>query len=194
MRELHGWHGDHGRYARDAPADKPAARVHDSPRHAKDALKLRMLLDPEARKAARLAYEEKVKAAEAEYAARHAKPEASDQARASDRLKPQEPKPEQALPGARDKPASRIADRDLPLRKEAEWRQKHERSWLPSNETSQVVVSIDALFTAINSSYHIVPGKVDGIAAAALGVVVAAVAWANKRWKDEHKHGDRPEG
>jgi hypothetical protein len=70
---------------------------------------------------------------------------------------------------------------------------KRERSWLPSNETSQVVVSVDALFSVINASYHVIPGKVDGIAAAALGVVVAGVAWANKQWKDKH-HGDRPEG
>jgi hypothetical protein len=54
------------------------------------------------------------------------------------------------------------------------------------------VASIDVLFTAVNASYHVVPGKIDGIAAAALGVVVAGVAWANKRWKE--KHADRPEG
>jgi hypothetical protein len=52
---------------------------------------------------------------------------------------------------------------------------------------------VDTLFTVINASYHIIPGKVDGIAAAALGVVFAGVASANKRWKDKH-HGDRPEG
>jgi hypothetical protein len=32
------------------------------------------------------------------------------------------------------------------------------------------------LFTPVNASHHIIPGKVDGIAAAALGVVVAGVA------------------
>jgi hypothetical protein len=64
-------------------------------------------------------------------------------------------------------------------------------SWLPSNDATQVAVSLDALFTIVNASYHVVPGKIDGIAAA-LGVVVAGVAWANKRWKE--KHADRPEG
>jgi hypothetical protein len=99
MRELHGWHerGDHGRHARDAhaPADGRAARVHDGPRHAADSsLKLRMLLDPEARKAARLDYQKKVEAAEAEYAARHARPKPSDrggdQRRGTEQLRPQE--------------------------------------------------------------------------------------------------------
>jgi hypothetical protein len=199
MRELHGYHGEHRRHARDAaaPADTHGRhardRAHEAPKHAShDAPKFKILRDPEARKAEHLKYQQKVEAAEAEYAARHAKPKPGDQSRAPERLKPQEAIPEHAPPESRDKPSSRIASRDLPEHKEAAWKGKKERSWLPSNETSQVVVSADALFTAINASYHIVPGKVDGIAAAALGLVVAGVAWANKRWKD--KHGDRPEG
>jgi hypothetical protein len=172
MRELHAWHGDRHRHARDAAADVHAKHAVDSPQ-------LRVLRDPEVRKAEFFKYQKTVQ----EYEAKHA----------AGQLKPQEAKPEHALPETRDKPASRIASRDLPEHKEAAWKRKQERSWLPSNETSQIAVSLDALFTAVNASYHIVPGKVDGIAAAVVGVVVAGVAWANKRWKDKH-HGDRPEG
>jgi hypothetical protein len=191
MRELHGYQGEHRRHAHDATADAPAARAHDGPKHAAhDSLKLRILLDPEYRKAVRLEHQQKV---EAEYAGRHVKPKDGGQGRAAEQLKPQEPKPEHSPPEPRDKPASRIASRDLPESKEVERKRKPERSWLPSNEISQVAVSLDALFTTINASYHVMPGKVDGIFAAALGVAVAGVAWANKRWKDKH-HGDRPEG
>jgi hypothetical protein len=172
MRELHGWHGDRHRHASDTAADAHAAG-------ALDALKRKMQTDPEARKAEFFRYQKVVQ----EYEAKHA----------AEQLKPKEAQPEHAPPETRDKPASRIASRDLPEHKEAASKRKQERSWLPSNETSQVAVSLDALFTAVNASYHIVPGKVDGIAAAAVGVVVAGVAWANKRWKDKH-HGDRPEG
>jgi hypothetical protein len=125
-------------------------------------------------------------------------PEARDSPGTGDQRQaaPEQPRPQQAKPDhapaePRDKPAERIASRDLSEGKEEARRQKPERSWLPSNETSQVVVALDGLFTTVNASCHILPGKVDGIAAAALGVVVAGVAWANKRWKD--KYGDRPE-
>jgi hypothetical protein len=183
MRELRDWHG-HGehrhRHARDATADAPGKHARDAPKHAAhDGLKLKMLLDPEFRKAEHLRYRKTVEAYEPKHAA--------------GKLKPQEPNPEHAPPETRDKPASRIASRDLPESKEAAWKRKRERSWLPSNETSGIVVSVDSLFTTINASYNIIPGKVEGIAAAAIGVVVAGVAWANKRREDKHR-GDRPEG
>jgi hypothetical protein len=181
MREVRGYHGEHRRHARDAhtPADNPATRPHDAPKQAAhDSLKLKML-DPAARVAEQLRYR---KVVDESYKPNHA----------AEQLRPQEAKPEQAPPETRDKPARRIASRDLPEHKQETRKRKPERSWLPSNETSQVVVSLDALFTVINASYHVVPGKVDAIGAAALGVVVAGVAWANKRWKD--RHGNRPEG
>jgi hypothetical protein len=177
MREVHGWHEakhDPLRHARDAGADAPGKHARD---HAQDPRKLELLRDPAARKAEFLRYQKIVQTYEAKHAAAQ--------------LKPREAKPEAAPPESRDKPASRIASRDLPEQKEAAWKRKRERSWLPSNETSGLVVSVDTLFTAVNASYHIVPGKIEGIAAAALGVVVAGVAWANKRWEDKH-HGDRP--
>lgn len=101
MRELHAWHGEHRyhgehrRQVHDAAAatDAPGkhGRGHDATNHeARDALKLKMLLDPEARKAERLKYQQKVEAAEAEYTARHAKPKDGGQARAPEQLKPQE--------------------------------------------------------------------------------------------------------
>jgi hypothetical protein len=59
MRELHGYHGEHRRHARDAhaPADNSASRPRDAPGHAaRDAIKPWILTNPEARKAARAAY------------------------------------------------------------------------------------------------------------------------------------------
>lgn len=79
----------------DGYADGRAVRAHDGSRHAaRDSLKLRMLLDPEARKAARLDYQKKVDAAQAEYTARHARPKpdsrGGDQRRGAEQLKTQE--------------------------------------------------------------------------------------------------------
>jgi hypothetical protein len=179
MRELHGWHEakrDPHRHAHDAGADAPGKHARD---HAHDPRKLDMLRDSAARTAEFFRYQKAVQNYEAKHAAGHPKP--------------QEAKPEHAPPESRDKPASRIASRALPESKEVARKGKPERSWLPSNEIGQVAVSLDALFTTVNASYHVIPGKVDGIFAAALGVLVAGVAWANKRWKDKH-HGDRPEG
>ena len=58
MRELRGWHGDLGRHAGDAAwargssTDSHAKHAADSPKHAaNDALKLKILTNPEARKA-----------------------------------------------------------------------------------------------------------------------------------------------
>jgi hypothetical protein len=171
MRELHDRHAGDGP---DAGVDAPA-------RHARDAHQPRREepFDAAARLAYTLEYRQRVDAVYAAYDAKHARPR---EAHVADHV-----------PAASaDKPASRIADRELPEHKEAAWKRKPERSWLPSTEASQVAVSVDALFSVINASYHVIPGKIEGIAAAALGVVVAGVAWANKRWKD--KHGDRPEG
>ena len=90
MRELHGYHGEHRRHAHDAAADVPATRAHDGPKHAAhDSHKLRMLLEPEARRAEHLKYRQKVEGAEAEYSAKHAKPR-RDQGRVAEQLKPDE--------------------------------------------------------------------------------------------------------
>src|SRR5580693_5716839 len=84
MRELHGRHeADRHphRHARDAAAaaDAPAARAHDAPKHAAhDSLKLKMLLDPEARKAEFLKYQKAVRAYEARHAAGQGKPDGGD--------------------------------------------------------------------------------------------------------------------
>lgn len=170
MRELHDRHARDGTHA---AADVPRESVRDSHQ-----VRREEPFDAAARVAYALEYQRRVDAVYAAYEAKHAKP--------------QDAQLEHVPADGADKPASRIAGRDLPEDKEAAWKRKPERSWLPSSETSQVAVSLDALFSVINASYHIIPGKIDGIAAASLGVVVAGVAWANKRWKD--KHGDRPEG
>jgi hypothetical protein len=200
MRELHGWHerGDHGRHARDAHAsvDGHAARAHDGPRHAPhDSLKLRMLLDPEARKAALLDYRKKVGAAEVEYAARHPKPKpgdrGSDQSRAPERPRLQGPRPEHAPPETRDKPASKIAAREDRLESQEEERRKPQRSWIPRADMVQAVSNIGMVATAFAVALGDVPAKWDAVAASAVTAVVSNIAWANRRW--EEKHGDRSE-
>jgi hypothetical protein len=196
MRELHGYHGEHRRHAHDAAAPTEASgrhardRAHDAPKHAShDAPRFKILWDPEARKAEHLKYQQKVEAAEAEYAAKHAKPKPGDQVRVPGQRKPQEAKPEHALPETRDKPASAIGKRAIPEHREAHRQPRPERSRLPSNEAAQFVVSIGALASSVADAFGMIPARVDGIAAGTLAAVVAGVAWGNKRWKD--RHGDR---
>lgn len=196
MRELHGHHGEHRRHAREAhaPADNPAARARDAPRHAAlDTLKLRMLTDPEARKAANLAYRQKAEAAEAEYAARHARPKTPDPARASEQREAERRKPELTPPEARDKPAGGIARRALPEQKEAAGQAKRERSWLPRADVVKGISDIGMLATAVAVAIGDLPQKWDAVAAAGVTAVVSNIAWANRRRKEQHD-GDRPEG
>lgn len=97
MRELHGYHGEHRRHAHDAtaPADTHGKhardRAHETPKHAShDSPKFKILWDPAARKAEHLKYQQKVEAAEAEYAAKHAKPKPGDQPRSPEQVRPNE--------------------------------------------------------------------------------------------------------
>lgn len=197
MRELHAaWHEHGGRHRRGhdaiAPVDAHVVRPHDTPKHEdRDSLKLKMLLDPEARKAARVKYEQKVEAVDADYVAKHTKPRASDQSQTTEQLRPQEAKPEHALPETRDKPVSRIAERRDPLESQREERRRPERPRLPSNEISQVVAGVGVTLSSVADALNVLPGRWDAVAASFLGAVVAGVAWGNKRWKD--RHGNRPE-
>jgi hypothetical protein len=179
MRELRDWHG-HGehrpRHAHDATADTPAKHARDTPKHAAhDGLKLKMLLDPEFRKAEHLRYRKTVDAYEPKHAA--------------GKLKPQEAKPEQAPPETRDKPASAIAKRAIPEDREARRQAKPERSRLPSNEVAQFAVSVGALASNVADALGMISARADGLAIGTLAAIVAGVAWGNKRWKDVH--GDR---
>jgi hypothetical protein len=197
MRELHAaWHEHGGRHRRghDAigPADIRLARVHDSPTpEARDSPKLKMLLDPEARKAERLKYQQKVEATEAAYTAKHAKPGSGDRRQAPEQPGPQEARPEPAPPETRDKPASRIAERRDPLESQREEQRKPERSRLPSNEMSQAVAGVGVALSSVADALNVLPGRWDAVAASFLGAMVAGVAWGNKRWRD--RHGNRPE-
>lgn len=68
MRELDDGYSDRPHHARDAGADAHTRvrQVHDGPKHAvQHDLKLKMLLDPEARRAAHLAARQKAETAEA---------------------------------------------------------------------------------------------------------------------------------
>jgi hypothetical protein len=199
MRELHGYHGEHRRHAHDAAAATDASgkhardRAHEAPKHAShDSPKFKILWDPEARKAERLKYEQKVEAAEAEYAARHAKPKAGDQARVPEQRKPQEAKPEHAPPESRDKPASKIAERRDPPESQREERRKPERSWLPLADAVKAISDIGTLATAFAVALGGASAKWDAVVVAGATAVVSNVAWANRRRKE--KHGDRSEG
>jgi hypothetical protein len=193
MRDLHGsdGHGEHRRRARDAAAGTHAGHACDGPKHAaNDVLKLRMLLDPEARKKAHLDYQ-KTAAAEAPagYTARHAKFSPGDQAGAIEMFKSGELKPEQAPPEARDQPARAIRKRrDSPGGQRQE--QTHrEHSRLPSNEATAFAVSVSSLLSLVAETANVIPVRAEGIVGGSLAAVLAGVAWGNRRWKD--KHGDR---
>jgi len=171
MRELHAWHGDR-RHAPDATADTLASRGHDAPRHA-------VLRDPAERIAKHLEYQKVVAAAETEYAARHRKLDGA--------------RPEHTPLEARDRPASKIAGRwDRPETQEQTQR-KPERSRLPSNEATQAAAGASIFISSVIEAAGLLPGRWDAVAASFLGAVVAGVAWGNKRWKDRHGHGHRPE-
>jgi len=170
MRELRDWHGDRHRHARDAPADAPAKHAADSPQ-------LRVLRDPEVRKAEFFKYQKAVQ----EYEAKHA----------AGQLKPQEAKPEHVPPETRDKPASKIAERTKPPERQEQKQRKPERSRLPGNDTTQMVAGIGIALSSVADALNVLPGKWDAVAASFLGAAVASVAWGNRRWKD--KHGNRPE-
>jgi hypothetical protein len=179
MRELHAWHGDR-RHAPDAAVDAPVTRGHDSP-------KLEVLRDPAVRSAKHLEYRKIVEAAEAKYAA--------------EQLKPKEAKPEHVSPETRERSIedretkaalAEVDERSTGLPAQAAKKRKPERSWLPSNETTQFAVSISALGSTVSDALNIMPGKWDAVVASALAAVVTGVAWGNKRWKD--RHGDRSQG
>lgn len=194
MRELHGYHGEHARHARDphAPADNPATRAHDHPKHAaRDSLKPRMLLDPEARKAARLDYQRKVEAAEAEYAARHARPGPGDQPRPPHQRRPQQPKPEHAPPESRDQPAAKIAGREKPPGRQREEGRTPERPRLPKTDTVDMLARNGLAVASVAVAFNLLPDSWEKVAASAAAAVIGNVAWANRRWKE--RHGNRPE-
>ena len=193
MRELHGRHeADRHphRHAHDAVAatDPPAARAHDAPKHAAhDSLKLKMLLDPEARKAEFLKYQKAVRA----YEARHA----------AGQGKPQEAKPEHASPETREHAIkdretraalAEVDERTARLPVQAAKKEKPERSWLPRADMVKAVTDISMFATAIGAAIGGVSAKWDVVAVSAATAIVSNVAWANRRWKE--KHGDRSEG
>jgi hypothetical protein len=208
MRELHGYHGEHRRHAHDAtaPADtheKHARdRAHEAPKHAShDSPKFKILWDPEARKAERLKYEQKVEAAEAEYAGKHAKPKPGDQPRTPDQRKPQESKPEHAPPETRERLSAdretqaalaEVDERTARLPDQAAKKQKPQRSWLPRADMVKAISDVGMLVTTIAVALGDASAKWDAVAAGAVTAVVSNIAWANRRWKE--KHGDRSEG
>jgi hypothetical protein len=168
MRE---WHARHGRDGGVQDLDMPVTHARGQSRSPEP------IRDSETRIREALEYRERVDAVYAAYKA--------------GQLESHETRAERVVAESAEKPASRIDSRAISEHKEEARRQKPERSWLPSNETTQVAVSVSTLFSIISNVYHIMPDKPDAIAAGALGVVLSGVAWANKRWKD--KHGDRPE-
>jgi hypothetical protein len=192
MRELHGYHGEHRRHAHDAAADTPVTRAHDGPKHAAhDSLKQRMLLDPEARKAEHLKYRQKVEAAEAEYAARHAKPKTGDQSRAPEQLRPQEEKPEHASPETRDKPAAGIAGRrleesnqtgDVAAREKPRFRDKALNFWTAASGFA---------LTMTAEQFHLIPPGLASEISKAIEVTTLGIIWRQGD-RTENRDGNRP--
>ena len=175
MRELHDWHGDRHRHARDAAADAPGKHARDQ---AHGPRKFEILSDPEARKAEHLKYRKTVEAYEPKHAA--------------GQLKPQEANPEHAPPETRDKPTSRIAKRREPTEQQELKQARPQRSWVPRADMVQAISNIGMVATSIAVALNDVPAKWEAVAASGVAAVVANVAWANRRWKE--KHGDRSEG
>jgi hypothetical protein len=191
MRELHGYHGEHRRHAHDAATDAPATRAHDGPKHAShDSPKLRMLLDPEARKTERLKYQQKVEAAESEYAGKHAKPKLADQGRAPEQFKSQEQKPRDAPPGTRDQPAPGIARRrleepnqaeDVAAREKPRFRDKALNFW---TATSGLALTIGA------EQFHLIPQGLASEISNAIGVAALGIIWRQGE-RTENRDGNR---
>jgi hypothetical protein len=117
MRELH---GRHARDGHDSGVDAPAAHDRDAVRHPR----YEPVPDAATRTARALEYRQRV---DAKYAA--------DRARLAG---PRDGGAGQAPDGRTDRPASRIADRNFPEHEQQARKRKPERSWLPSNEASQV--------------------------------------------------------
>jgi hypothetical protein len=193
MRELHGRHeADRHphRHAHDAFAatDAPAARPHDGPKHAAhDSLKLKMLLDPEARKAEFLKYQKAVRAYEARHAAGQGKPQEA---------KPDHIPPETREHAAKDRETraalAEVDARSARLPVQAAKKEKPERSWLPRDDMVKAVTDTGMFATAIAAALGVVSAKWDVVAVSAATAIVSNVALANRRWKE--KHGDRSEG
>jgi hypothetical protein len=182
MREPRDWHEakrDAPRHARDAAADAPGKHARDSPKHeAHDSLKLKMLLDPAARKAEFFRYQRAVQEYEAKHVAGH--------------RQPQEAKPEHAPPETTDKPTSRIAKRREPADQQELKQARPQRSWVPRADVVQAISNIGMFATSFAVALNDIPAKWDAVAASGVAAVVANVALANRRWKE--KHGDRSEG
>jgi hypothetical protein len=214
MRELHGYHGEHRRHARhagdaihgrNATADAHIGRAPDAPardspeRTAQDALKLEMLTNPEARKAAFLKNQRKIEAAESEYAARHAKSRPDDRDRPQPEAKRphsqhelQERSPEHAPPETRDRPASKFEQRERSPEVQREDGRKPQRRWLPHADVVKAVTDVGTFATTIAVALGGASAKWEAVAATGAAAVVSNIIWANRRRKD--KDGDRPEG
>jgi hypothetical protein len=181
MRELRDWHG-HGehrpRHAHDATADAPARHARDTPKHAAhDGLKLKMLLDPEFRKAEHLRYRKTVDAYEPKHAA--------------GKLKPQEAKPEQAPSETRDKPAAGIAKRrleesnqvpDVAAKEKPRFKDKAVAFWAAASGWA-VTTAADHL--------HVIPPGLASEIAGAIGVVALGILWRQSE-RTENRDGNRP--
>lgn len=150
-----------------------------------------MLLDPEARKAARLTYQQKVEAAETGYAARHARPRDGSQARAPGQPRPRESRPEHAPPESRDQPAGKIDARTKSPERQEQKQEKPERSRLPRTDTVQML-SGNILAVATGAvALGLLPASWEKVTAGIASAVIGNITWANRRWKE--RHGNRPE-
>ena len=126
MRDLHGYHGEHRRHVpdvRDAHTPVDNSKRDTAKRAAWNALILKMLWGPETRKRESLKAQRNADAAEASYAARHAKPKGQDQG---------ESKPKHVPLEHHDKPASKIDERTKSPKRQERKQERSERSTPPT--------------------------------------------------------------
>jgi hypothetical protein len=165
---------------RRAPTMRRSHAAHDS-------LKLKMLLDPEARKAEFLKYQKAVGAYEARHAAGQGKPQEAKPEHASLETR------EHAIKDRETRAALAEVDvRTARLPDQAAKKQKPERPWLPRADMVKAVSDIGLVATTVAVALGDASAKWDAVAAGAVTAIVSNITWANRRWKE--KHGDRPEG
>ena len=174
MRELHDWHGDRHRHARDAAADAPGKHARDQ---AHGPRKFEILSDPEARKAEHLKYRKTVEAYEPKHAA--------------GQLKPQEANPEHAPPETTDRPATGIAKRrleessqapDVAAREKPRFKEKAIAFWSAASGWA-ITTTADYL--------HVIPHGLASEISGAIGVVALGILWRQSE-RTENKDGNRP--
>lgn len=211
MRELHGYHGEHrrdqhsehSRHPLDAAHARDAAQSRDGtadarPKNAyealtpkaREALKLKMLTDPEARKAARLSQGKLVREA---YNPRHAAEQPNPQGPKPDHVPPETPERQRRTADRETNSAlAEVDERTARLPDQAAKKQKSERSWLPRADTFKMLGGNSLAIASIAVGTDLISDTWEKVGISVVAAIAGNVTWANRRWKE--KHGNRSEG